>query len=60
MSNPRFQARVNVWLLSMMQIGTANPHVEDWTATEYLRGVEFNRDDIKDMYGRETAGQYRA
>ena len=52
MSNARFQARVNAWILSMKDWGTATPHVEDWTAMEYLRGVEFNRDDISDMYGR--------
>jgi len=51
MSNPRFQARINAWILSMKEYGTATPHIADWTAMEYLRGVEFNRDDIRDMYG---------
>lgn len=52
MSNARFQARVNAWLLSMTQWGTATMHVQDWSAAEYLRGVEFNRDDIAEMYYR--------
>lgn len=51
MSNPRLQARINMWILNMMKTGTANPHYKDWTVLEYLRGVEFNRDDIRDMYG---------
>lgn len=52
MSNARFQARVNAWLLSMTRWGTATVHHADWSATEYLRGIQFNRDDINDMYGR--------
>lgn len=52
MSNARFQARVNAWMLSLTKYGTATMHHEDWTATEYLRGVQYNRDDIDDLYGR--------
>jgi hypothetical protein len=51
MSNPRFQARINAWLYNMIKMGTATPHVKDWSAAEYLRGVQYNRDDIEDMYG---------
>lgn len=51
MSNPRLQARVNAWIINMLTTGTPTPHYKDWTAMEYLRGVEFNRDDIRDMYG---------
>ena len=51
MSNPRLQARINMWIINMLTIGTPNPHHKDWTALEYLRGVQFNRDDITDMYG---------
>lgn len=50
MSNARFQARINAWLLSMGKWGTATPNVNDWSATEYLQGVQYNRDDINDMY----------
>jgi hypothetical protein len=51
MSNPRFQARINAWLLNLTQYGTATPHYQDWSAVEYLRGVEYSRDDIREMYG---------
>lgn len=51
LSNPEFQADVNIWLIDLMTIGTINPNVLKWTLDEYQRGVEFNRDDIKEMYG---------
>jgi len=52
MSNARFQARINAWLLNLTKFGTVTPHCQDWGAAEFLRGLEFNRDDIKEMYGR--------
>lgn len=52
MSNPRLQARINMWILNMLTLGTPTPHHKDWTTLEYLRGMEFNRDDICDLYGR--------
>lgn len=52
MSNPRFQARVNLWILNITRIGVANPHILEWTIEQTLRGMEFNRDDIREMYGR--------
>ena len=51
MSKPRLQARVNAWIINMLTTGTATPHYKDWSTLEYLRGIEFNRDDIRDMYG---------
>jgi len=51
MSNPEFQADINVWIYEMMTLGTVNPHVLRWTQEEYQRGLQFNRDDISDMYG---------
>jgi hypothetical protein len=51
MSDGVFLARVSAWMYNTAQYGTATPHWQDWTAMEYLRGVEFNRDDINDMYG---------
>lgn len=50
MSNPEFQADVNVWIYELMTLGTVNPHVLKWTQEEYQRGLKFNRDDIIDMY----------
>jgi len=51
MSNPEFQADVNVWIYELMTIGTVNPHVLKWSQEEMQRGSRFNRDDIDDMYG---------
>jgi len=50
MSNPEFQAEVNIWIVDLMTLGTVNPHVLKWTQEEYQRGLKFNRDDITDMY----------
>ena len=50
MSLPEFQAEVNIWIVDLMRLGTVNPHVLKWTVEEYRRGLEFNRDDIRDMY----------
>lgn len=52
MSNPEFQADVNVWIYELMTIGTVNPHILKWTQDEIERGLKFNRDDINEMYGR--------
>jgi hypothetical protein len=52
MSNPEFQADVNVWIYELMTIGTVNPHVLKWTQDEIERGLKFNRDDIDELYSR--------
>lgn len=52
MSLPEFQADVVIWLANLNRMGTVNPHVLTWTIEEYQRGLEFNRDDVRDMYGR--------
>jgi len=51
MSNPEFQADVNIWIVDLMVLGTVNPHVLKWTNAELERGIDFNRDDIKDLNG---------
>lgn len=51
MSDPKFQARVNIWIVNLMTLGTVNPHILQWTIEEVERGIQFNRDDIKEMYG---------
>jgi hypothetical protein len=50
MSVPEFQAEVNIWIVDLMRVGTVNPHIMRWTIEEYQRGLEFNRDDIREMY----------
>lgn len=52
MSEPKFFARISLWLSQMQEMGTVNPHVKDWTQEEFQRGLKFNRDDINDMYDR--------
>lgn len=52
MSNPEFQAEVNIWIVDLLTLGTVNPHILRWTQEEFQRGLKFNRDDISDMYGR--------
>jgi len=51
MSNPEFQADVNIWIVDLMTLGTVNAHVLKWTREELERGIEMNRDDIKELYG---------
>jgi hypothetical protein len=51
MSDPRFQARINIWVVELMRTGTINPHILKWTPDEFMRGLQFNRDDIAEMYG---------
>ena len=50
MADPRFQARINIWIIDLLTLGTVNPHVLRWTQEEFQRGLKFNRDDIADMY----------
>lgn len=52
MSNPEFQADINVWIYELMTMGVVNPHVLKWTHEELERGHDMNRDDLGDIYGR--------
>ena len=51
MSVPEFQALVNIWIINLARLGTVNPNVLQWTRAELERGIEYNRDDIEDLYG---------
>jgi len=51
MSNPEFQAEVNIWIIDLMTLGTVNPHFLNWTKEEIERGRQFNQDDINELYG---------
>lgn len=53
MSDAKFQALVNIWIVNLLKTGTVNPHILQWTKEEYLRGVQYNRDDIEFMYGKK-------
>jgi KilA-N domain len=52
MSNPEFQADINVWIYELMTSGTVNVHVLKWTTEEIKRGLQYNRDDVDELYGR--------
>jgi KilA-N domain len=52
MSDAKFFARISLWLTQLHTIGTVNPHIAQWTREEYQRGLQYNRDDIEDMYGK--------
>ena len=52
MSDPEFQADVNIWIIDHAILGTVNPHILKWTREEYERGLQYNRDDIREIYGR--------
>jgi hypothetical protein len=51
MSNPEFQAEVNIWIIDLITLGTVNPHFLNWTKEEIERGRQFNQDDINELYG---------
>ncbi len=34
-----------------MTYGEVNLHHTEWTPEQHIRGVQFGRDDISDMYG---------
>ncbi len=51
LQDPILYARVSIWLTDLMTIGTINPHILQWTQEEYMRGLEYNRDDIRNLYG---------
>ena len=52
LQDPVLYARVSIWLTDLMRIGTINPHILQWTIEEYQRGLQYNRDDIHELYGR--------
>lgn len=52
LQDPKLYARVSIWMGELMSLGTINAHVLQWTYSEYMRGLEYNRDDIDDLYGR--------
>lgn len=51
MSDPEFQADINIWVMDLLTLGTVNPHLKQWTKEDFFQGLEYNRDDITEMYG---------
>ena len=48
--SPKFALWVSRQIRHLMEHGEVNHHRE-WTIDQYIEGVEFNRDDIGEMYG---------
>jgi hypothetical protein len=42
----------NLQILHLLEYGEVNLNHQEWTPSEYDRGCQLNRDDIKEMYGR--------
>jgi hypothetical protein len=50
--SPKFALWVARQIRHLLAHGEVNLHHKEWTADQSARGLEFNRDDIKDLYGR--------
>jgi len=50
--SPGFALWVSRQIRHLCTYGEVNIHYTEWTDEERLNGLELNRDDIKDMYGR--------
>ena len=50
--SPGFALWVSRQIRHLLRHGEVNLHYTEWSDNQYLRGVELNRDDINDMYGR--------
>ena len=49
--SPKFALWVSRQIRHLMEHGEVNLHHREWTIDQYIEGVEFNRDDIGEMYG---------
>lgn len=49
--NPRFALWVSRQIRHLMQYGEVNLHYTEWSKEDVQQGLEYNRDDIRDMYG---------
>jgi hypothetical protein len=50
--NPMFALWVARQIRHLLSHGEVNLHHQEWTADQVTCGLEYNRDDIKDLYGR--------
>jgi len=49
--SPAFALWVSRQIRHLMTYGEVNLNYREWTTEQVAQGLEFNRDDIKDMYG---------
>jgi hypothetical protein len=50
-ASPGFALWVSEQILHLLEYGEVHLHHSQWTKEEYDQGCQFNRDDIKEMYG---------
>ncbi len=48
--SPAFALWVSRQIRHLLTYGEVNIHYREWTEEQYQRGVEFNREDIKELY----------
>jgi len=50
--SPGFALWVSRQIRHLLTYGEVNIHYREWSEEQYHRGVEFNRQDIKELYGK--------
>ncbi len=50
--SPGFALWVSRQIRHLLTYGEVNIHYREWSEEQYQRGVEFNRQDIKELYGK--------
>ncbi len=50
--SPAFALWVSRQIRHLLTYGEVNIHYQEWSEEQYHRGVEFNREDIKELYGK--------
>jgi hypothetical protein len=48
--SPKFSLWVSRQIRHLLEYGEVNLHYQEWTQEQFDRGVELNRDDIRDLY----------
>jgi hypothetical protein len=49
--SPRFALWCNRQIRHLLTHGEVNLHHTEWTKEQHIAGIQYNRDDIEDMYG---------
>lgn len=49
--SPKFALWVSRQIRHLLEYGEVNLNHTEWTTQQHNAGIEYNRDDIKEMYG---------
>ena len=49
--SPKFALWVSRQIRHLLEHGEVNLNHTEWTTQQHIIGIEYNRDDIKEMYG---------